>query len=87
MTAFSGSPPKNRRGSWWTKIPTVVHPGNRCGGCAAAQRGRCGPSVFEENGEAAYLIDAATAAEVAAVTRKIEVLGGKVALAMKKLEE
>ena len=46
-----------------------------------------GHLVFEENGEAAYLIDAATAAEVAAVTRKIEVLGGKVALAMKKLEE
>ena len=51
---------------------------------------RCCPAghlVFEENGEAAYLIDAATAAEVAAVTRKIEVLGGEVALAMKKLEE
>ena len=46
-----------------------------------------GHLVFEENGEAAYLINAATAAEVAAVTRKIEVLGGKVALAMKKLEE
>ena len=46
-----------------------------------------GHLVFEENGEAAYLIDAAPAAEVAAVTRKIEVLGGKVALAMKKLEE
>ena len=46
-----------------------------------------GHLVFEENGEAAYLIDAATAAEVAAVTQKIEVLGGKVALAMKKLEE
>ena len=46
-----------------------------------------GHLVFEENGEAAYLINAATAAEAAAVTRKIEVLGGKVALAMKKLEE
>ena len=44
-------------------------------------------TVFEENGEAAYLIDKATAADVAEITKKIEVLGGKVALAMKKLEE
>ena len=43
--------------------------------------------TFEENGEAAYLIDTATAADVAEITKKIEVLGGKVALAMKKLEE
>ena len=46
-----------------------------------------GHTVFEENGEAAYLIDKATAADVAEITKKIEVLGGKVALAMKKLEE
>ena len=46
-----------------------------------------GHTVFEENGEAAYLIDKATAAAVAEITKKIEVLGGKVALAMKKLEE
>ena len=39
------------------------------------------------NGEAAYLVDAATSADIAAVTEKIEVLGGKVALAMKKLED
>ncbi len=45
-----------------------------------------GHTVFEENGEAAYLADAATSADIAAVTEKIEVLGGKVAL-MKKLEE
>ena len=46
-----------------------------------------GHVVFEEVGQAAYLIDAATAADVAAITQKIEVLGGKVALAMKKLED
>ena len=46
-----------------------------------------GHVVFEDNGEAAYLVDAATSADVAAVTEKIEVLGGKVALAMKKLED
>ena len=46
-----------------------------------------GHTVFEENGEAAYLIDKVTAADVAEITKKIEVLGGKVALAMKKLEE
>ena len=46
-----------------------------------------GHVVFEDNGEAAYLVDAATFADIAAVTEKIEVLGGKVALAMKKLED
>ena len=46
-----------------------------------------GHVVFEDNGEAAYLADAATSADIAAVTEKIEVLGGKVALAMKKLED
>ena len=46
-----------------------------------------GHTVFEENGEAAYLIDKVTAADVAEITKKIEVLGGKVVLAMKKLEE
>ena len=46
-----------------------------------------GHVVFEDNGEAAYLVDAATSADIAAVTEKIEVLGGKIALAMKKLED
>ena len=46
-----------------------------------------GHVVFEDNSEAAYLVDAATSADIAAVTEKIEVLGGKVALAMKKLED
>ena len=46
-----------------------------------------GHVVFEDNGEAAYLVDAATSADIAAVTEKIEVLGGKVALVMKKLED
>ena len=46
-----------------------------------------GHVVFEDNGEAAYLVEAATSADIAAVTEKIEVLGGKVALAMKKLED
>lgn len=46
-----------------------------------------GHVVFEDNGEAAYLVDAATSADIASVTEKIEVLGGKVALAMKKLED
>ncbi len=46
-----------------------------------------GHVVFEDNDEAAYLVDAATSADIAAVTEKIEVLGGKVALAMKKLED
>ena len=46
-----------------------------------------GHVVFEDNGEAAYLVNAATSADIAAVTEKIEVLGGKVALAMKKLED
>ena len=65
----------------------MVSARDRCGGGAAAQRGRCGPCVFEDNGEAAYLVDAATSADIAAVTEKVEVLGGKVALAMKKLED
>ena len=39
------------------------------------------------NDKAAYLVGAATSADIAAVTEKIEVLGGKVALAMKKLED
>ena len=46
-----------------------------------------GHVVFEDNGQAAYLVDAATSADIAAVTEKIEVLGGRVALAMKKLED
>ena len=60
---------------------------DRCGGGAAASVAGAGHVVFEDNGEAAYLVDAATSADIAAVTEKIEVLGGKVALAMKKLED
>ena len=37
-------PPKSRRAVGGQKYLPVVHPGKRCGGCAAAQRGRCGPS-------------------------------------------
>ena len=44
-----------------------------------------GHTVFEADGQAAYLIDAATAAQIEEISKKIEVLGGKVELAMKKL--
>lgn len=43
--------------------------------------------MFEADGQAAYLIDAATAAQIEEISKKIEVLGGKVELAMKKLAE
>lgn len=46
-----------------------------------------GSVVFEKDGEAAYLIDAATAADVAEVEKKLAVLGGTVALKLKKLPE
>ena len=46
-----------------------------------------GHTVFEADGQAAYLIDAATAAQIDEISKKIEVLGGKVELAMKKLAE
>ena len=46
-----------------------------------------GHTVFEADGQAAYLIDAATAAQIEEISKKIEVLGGKVELAMKKLAE
>ena len=46
-----------------------------------------GHTVFEADGQAAYLINAATAAQIEEISKKIEVLGGKVELAMKKLAE
>ena len=46
-----------------------------------------GHTVFEADSQAAYLIDAATAAQIEEISKKIEVLGGKVELAMKKLAE
>ena len=44
-----------------------------------------GSPVFAADGEAAYLITAATAAQVDAVEQKLAVLGGRVALRLKKL--
>ncbi|MGN0983577.1 MAG: homoserine dehydrogenase [Gemmiger sp.] len=46
-----------------------------------------GSVVFEQDGEAAYLMDSATAADVAEVEKKLAVLGGTVALKLKKLAE
>ena len=46
-----------------------------------------GHTVFETDGQAAYLVDAANAAQIEEIGKKIEVLGGKVELAMKKLAE
>ena len=46
-----------------------------------------GHTVFETGGQAAYLVDAANAAQIEEIGKKIEVLGGKVELAMKKLAE
>lgn len=46
-----------------------------------------GSLVFEHDGEAAYLIDAATAAQLDEVERKLAVLGGTVALRLKKLPD
>lgn len=65
----------------------MVYPRQRCVRRPAAQCSRCGHTVFEADGQAAYLIDAATAAQIEEISKKIEVLGGKVELAMKKLAE
>ena len=46
-----------------------------------------GQVVFEENGEAAYRIDAATAAQIEEIRAKVRVLGGDVALVLKQLAE
>ena len=46
-----------------------------------------GHTVFETGGQAAYLVDAANAAQIEEIGKKIEVLGGKVELVMKKLAE
>ena len=49
---------------------------------AAAGQGRL---VFEKDGECAYLIEKATAAEVDAAEQKLQVLGGQIALRLKML--
>lgn len=46
-----------------------------------------GSVVLEENGEAAYCIERATAAQIEEIRSKIGVLGGEVALALKQLAE
>lgn len=46
-----------------------------------------GQVVFEENGEAAYRIEAATAAQIEEIRAKVAVLGGKVALVLKQLAD
>ena len=56
---------------------------------AAALPNVAGPGklVFDYGDSAAYLIEAATAADLEAVTAKLEVLGGRLALVLKKLPE
>ena len=64
--------------AWYLRvrgIPAAVLP-------AAAGQGRL---VFDKDGECAYLIDRATAAEVDAVEQKLQVLGGQIALRLKML--
>ena len=46
-----------------------------------------GKLVFDYGDSAAYLIEAATAADLEAVAAKLEVLGGRLALVLKKLPE
>ena len=46
-----------------------------------------GQVVFEENGEAAYRIEAATAAQIEEIRAKVAVLGGEVALVLKQLAD
>ena len=46
-----------------------------------------GDPVFEENGEAGYYIRSATPAQIGAVSEKIRVLGGDVALVLKQLAD
>ena len=56
---------------------------------AAALPNVAGPGklVFDYGDSAAYLIEAATAADLKAVAAKLEVLGGRLALVLKKLPE
>ena len=56
---------------------------------AAALPNVAGPGklVFDYGDSAAYLIEAATAADLEAVAAKLEVLGGRLALVLKKLSE
>ena len=64
--------------AWYLRVrgvPAAVLP-------AAAGQGRL---VFDQDGECAYLIDRATAAEVDAVEQKLQVLGGQIALRLKML--
>ena len=63
---------------WYLRVrgvPAAVLP-------AAAGHGRL---VFEKDGECAYLIEKATAAEVDAAEQKLQVLGGQIALRLKML--
>lgn len=46
-----------------------------------------GQVVFEESGEAAYRIEAATAAQIEEIRAKVAVLGGEVALVLKQLAD
>lgn len=46
-----------------------------------------GQVVFEENGEATYRIEAATAAQIEEIRAKVAVLGGEVALVLKQLAD
>ena len=64
--------------AWYLRVrgvPAAVLP-------AAAGQGRL---VFDKDGECAYLIEKATAAEVDAAEQKLQVLGGQVALRLKML--
>ena len=56
---------------------------------AAALPNVAGPGklVFDDGDSAAYLIEAATAADLEAVAAKLKVLGGRLALVLKKLPE
>lgn len=56
---------------------------------AAALPNVAGPGklMFDHGDSAAYLIEAATAADLEAVAAKLEVLGGRLALVLKKLPE
>ena len=64
--------------AWYLRVrgvPAAVLP-------AAAGQGRL---VFEKDGECAYLIEKATAAEVDTAEQKLQVLGGQIALRLKML--
>ena len=64
--------------AWYLRVrgvPAAVLP-------AAAGQGRL---VFDRDGECAYLVDKATAAEVDAAEQKLQVLGGQIALRLKML--